>query len=312
MVLGRSGARARGHDGGRAHGREQRKLAHGESSCLERDLRLPGRRCANYASPAARWVWVKTLDLPCRMGHDPAMESLRLLRDCAPVHGVRLEAEAMADAGSPAAAVALLTAAAADLEQDAPGEAGILLAEASAHAFYAHGRERALELARRAVEVAGNGGGAASVIAGAQLGVALQWAGLPVDAQRAWLAAAELPVSNDPHLLGVQAGALLRAGNLNVARERAYAAAARARAAGDEFALRDALTFQAISEIHLGLLHEARSSSIALEQAAGTEATRHATRSSRRPGLGRGAARERRSLPRHCARRPAVTPRRSG
>ena len=207
------------------------------------------------------------------MGHDPAMESPRLLRDRAPVHGVRLEAEALSDAGSPAAAVALLTAAAADIEQDAPGEAGILLAEASAHAFYAHGRERALELARRAVEVAGDGAGAASVIAAARLGDALQWAGLPVDAQRAWLAAAELPVSNDPHLLGVQAGAVLRAGNLKVARERAYAAAARARAAGDEFALRDALTYQAISEIHLGLLHEARSSSLALEQAAGIEAT---------------------------------------
>ncbi len=69
------------------------------------------------------------------MGHDPAMESPRLLRDRAPVHGARLEAEALADAGSPAAAVALLTAAAADLEQDAPGEAGILLAEASAHAL---------------------------------------------------------------------------------------------------------------------------------------------------------------------------------
>ena len=201
------------------------------------------------------------------MGHDPAMESRASVQDA------RLEAEALADAGSPAAAVALLNAAADDLEQDAPGKAGILLAEASFHALLAHGRERALELARRAVEVAGDDAGAASVIVRARLGDALQWSGLPVDAQRAWLAAAELPASNDPHLLCVQAAAVLRAGNLGVARERAYAAAARARTAGDDFALRDALTFQAISEIHLGLLREARSSSLALEQAAGHEAT---------------------------------------
>ena len=106
-------------------------------------------------------------------------------------------------------------------------------------------------------------------------------------------------------------GGVLRAGNLNVARERAYAAAARARAAGDEFALRDALTFQAISEIHLGLLHEARSSSIALEQAAGTEAT-----GMRLEALGVRAWVEALlgnvEACRACARRPAVTPRRWG
>jgi DNA-binding CsgD family transcriptional regulator len=216
---------------------------------------------------------VKTLDFDWRIGHHRLMGSLRPLRRRAPVDDVRLEAEAAADEGSPAAAVALLTAAAQDLGPDAPGDAGILLAEASAHAFHAHGRERALELAREAVALTGDGAGAASVIAGARLGDALQWAGRSLEAQRAWLAAAALPAGTDPHLLCVQAAAILRAGNLKEARERAYSAAARARAAGDEFWLRDALTFQAISEIHLGLLREARSSSIALERAAGAGAT---------------------------------------
>ena len=216
---------------------------------------------------------MKTLDLPCRIGHDPVMERLRPLGSCAPFDDIRLEAEAAADAGSPAGAVALLMAAAEDVERDAPGEAGILLAEAAAHAFYAHGRERALELARRAVEITGDAAGAAPVITRARLGDALQWAGLTVDAQRAWLAAADLPVSADPYLLCVQAAAVLRAGNLTSARERAYAAAARARAAGDHFVLRDALTYQAISEIHLGLLREARGSCRALERAVDAEAT---------------------------------------
>ena len=216
---------------------------------------------------------MKTLDLSCRIGHDPVMGRLRPLRGCAPIDDIRFEAEAAADAGSPAAAVALLTAAAEDIERDAPAEAGILLAEAAAHAFYAHGRERALELARRAVDLTGDSAGAASVITAARLGDALQWAGLPIDAQRAWLAAADLPVSADPHLLCVQGAALLRAGNLKSARERAYVTAARARAAGDHFALRDALTFQAISEIHLGLLREARGSCLALERATDAEET---------------------------------------
>jgi DNA-binding CsgD family transcriptional regulator len=57
------------------------------------------------------------------------------------------------------------------------------------------------------------------------------------------------------------------------ARERAYAAAARARQAGDRFTLRDALTFQTISEIHLGLLREARASAELLEDAAGSGPT---------------------------------------
>jgi DNA-binding CsgD family transcriptional regulator len=66
----------------------------------------------------------------------------------------------------------------------------------------------------------------------------------------------------------VQAAALVRAGRLVEARERAYAAAARAREAGDRFSLRDALTYQTISEIHLGLLREARTSAAMIEDAA--------------------------------------------
>ena len=153
--------------------------------------------------------------------------------------------------------------------------------------------------------------GAASVITAARLGDALQWAGLPIDAQRAWLAAAELAGLGRP-APALRAGrGAPPCGELKSARERAYVTAARARAAGDHFALRDALTFQAISEIHLGLLREARGSCLALERADGRRGNRQATRRPRPPCLGRGAARERRSLPRDGAPQPTASLRRS-
>ena len=74
-------------------------------------------------------------------------------------------------------------------------------------------------------------------------------------------------ISPEPHLLATRTDALLRAGELVAARESAYATALRAREAGDGEALRDALTFQSIAEIHLGLLREADVSAAALEAA---------------------------------------------
>ena len=181
--------------------------------------------------------------------------------------GVRARAEAAADAGSPAAALALMTAAAADLERSAPLEAAVLLAEGSWYAKLAHGAARALEIAGRAAHLAGDAEGDAAAIVHARLGDALQWNGRYAQAQREWLRAASGPPSADPHMLCTRTGALLRAGRLPQARESAYAAAARAREAGDKEALRDALTFQALAEIHLGLLREARASAVDLDAA---------------------------------------------
>ena len=116
--------------------------------------------------------------------------------------------------------------------------------------------------------------GAASVITAARWGDALQWAGLPIDAQRAWLAAADLPVSADPHLLCVQGAALLRAGSLKSARERAYVTAARARAAGDR--LRAALTpsrFRRSARSTWACCARHGSSCLALERATDAEET---------------------------------------
>ena len=218
---------------------------------------------------------MKTLDLLLGIGHDLAVESASRPIRVAIHRDVRADADAAADSGSPAAAVALLTAAAEDVERNAPAEAAVLLADASSHAMMAHGPARALELARRAVAVAGRADGnlEVAVTVRARLGDALQWNGLNVEAQREWLAAAGVPAATDPQLLRTQAAAALRAGHLSQARERAYSAAARARAAGDRFSLRDALTFQAISEIHLGLLREARASAVEIESAAGAATT---------------------------------------
>ncbi|MDP9283576.1 MAG: helix-turn-helix transcriptional regulator [Actinomycetota bacterium] len=180
---------------------------------------------------------------------------------------IRADAELAADRGSPAAALALLTAAAEDIERRTPLDAAVLLAEASFHAMLAHGPARALELALSAAEVTRGADSDSEIIIRARLGDALQWNGRNREAMEEWLAASETRGSTDPRVRCAQAAALLRAGRLVAAREGAYAAAARARRAGDRFSLRDALTYQTISEIHLGLLREARASAVLLEDA---------------------------------------------
>ena len=186
---------------------------------------------------------------------------------------IRADADLATDRGSPAAALALLTAAAEDIRPRAPLDAAVLLAEASFHAMLAHGPARALELARDAADVIRGADGDSEIIIRARLGDALQWNGRNREAMEEWLAAGATQGSTDPRVRCTQAAALLRAGRLVAARERAYAAAARARQAGDRFSLRDALTFQAISEIHLGLLREARASAAVIQDAAGSGAT---------------------------------------
>jgi DNA-binding CsgD family transcriptional regulator len=214
---------------------------------------------------------VKTLDLRVAMGHDQEVASSSEAGSGTHSISICADAELAADRGSPAAALALLTAAAEDLEPRAPLDAAVLLAEASFHAMLAHGPARALELARGAAEIARGADGDRAIIIRGRLGDALQWNGRNREAMEEWLAAGEMRGSTDPRVRCTQAAALLRAGRLVHARERAYAAAARARAAGDRFSLRDALTYQTISEIHLGLLREARTSAALIEDAAGAE-----------------------------------------
>jgi DNA-binding CsgD family transcriptional regulator len=211
---------------------------------------------------------VKTLDLSLAMGHDHEVAGSREGRSGARSLSVRADAELAADRGSPAAALALLTTAAEDIERRTPLDAAVLLAETSFHAMLAHGPARALELALSAAEVIRGADSDSEIIIRARLGDALQWNGRNREAMDEWLAASETRGSTDPRVRCTQAAALLRAGRLVAARERAYAAAARARRAGDRFSLRDALTFQTISEIHLGLLREARASAALLEDAA--------------------------------------------
>jgi DNA-binding CsgD family transcriptional regulator len=212
---------------------------------------------------------VKTLDLRPALSHDPVVAEVRPLRQAARQDDVLAQAEAAASAGSPAAATALVTAAAEDIEREAPLEAAALLAEASWYALHAYGSARSLELARRAAALADEGDGAVALITRARLGDALQWDGHYAEARREWLQAAALQTAPEPRLLCERTNALLRAGELTRARESAYGASARARDAGDGAMLYDALTLQALSEIQLGLLREAHASARDAEAAAG-------------------------------------------
>ena len=121
-----------------------------------------------------------------------------------------------------------------------------------------------------AARLAAGASGRVALIVHGRLGDALQWNGRYAEAQPEWLKAAEATTPPEPHLLATRTDALLRSGQLMAARESAYAGAARAREAGDRDSLRDALTFQAMTEIHLGLLREADASATELETAVGS------------------------------------------
>lgn len=214
---------------------------------------------------------MKTLDLPPRP-HNPSVGQVRP-RQPALEREVHARAEAAASGGSAAAALALMTAAAEDVESHDRLEAAILFAEASWYAQLAHGPVRALQLARHAESLSDGADGDVALIVRARLGDALQWNGRYAEARQEWLRAASVPASPRPHLLCARTDALLRAGDLVRARESAYTAAARARAANERAWLRDALTFQVLAEIHLGLLPEAHTSARELEAAAGPAIT---------------------------------------
>jgi DNA-binding CsgD family transcriptional regulator len=166
-----------------------------------------------------------------------------------------------------------MAAAAEDVEASDPHAAAVLLAEGSWYARMAYGPARALEVARGAERLAVGAEGVVAAIVHARLGDALQWNGRYRDAQPEWLRAAAARLPPDPPLLALRTDALVRAGDLPAARESAYATATRAREAGDPDALRDGLTYQVISEIHLGLLREADASAAELEARAGGAAS---------------------------------------
>jgi hypothetical protein len=155
----------------------------------------------------------------------------RPLRRPARDDDVRVPAEAAAKAGSTAAALALMTAAAEDVGRDDPHEAAVLLAEASWYALFAHGPARALQLARRAAELAADADGRVALIVHGRLGAALQWNGQYAEARSEWLRAAAATTAPVPYLLATRTDVLLRSGDLVAARESAYATAARAREA---------------------------------------------------------------------------------
>lgn len=162
-----------------------------------------------------------------------------------------------------------MTAAAEDVEGGDPYAAAVLLAEASWYAFLAHGPARALQVARRATELASGADGRVALVVHGRLGDVLQWNGRYAEAQPHWLRAAAATIPPEPQLLIARTAALLRGGDLVASRESAYTSAARAREARDRDSLRDALTFQAMAEIHLGLLREADGSARELEIAVG-------------------------------------------
>ena len=201
------------------------------------------------------------------------MGRVRPLRRAVQEGDVRALAEDLARAGSPAAALAAMTAAAEDVERDDPHAAAMLLAEASWYARLTHGPERALEVARRGAQLGDKADGRVALVVHSRLGDALQWTGRYREAQREWLQAAAAKTPAEPQLLLMRTNALLRSGELVTARESAYASAARAREAGDRDALRDALTFQTMAEIHLGLLREADASASEVEAAVGSVAS---------------------------------------
>jgi DNA-binding CsgD family transcriptional regulator len=215
---------------------------------------------------------VKTLDFLPERGENSAVAGIRPLRRPDLYDDVRARADAATRAGSPAAALALLTAAAEDVEADDPLEAAMLRAEASWYAHLAHGPARALHVARDAAQLADGADGRVALIVHSRLGDALQRNGRYLEAQREWLTAAAARTGAEPDLLVLRTDVLLRAGELVAAHESAYAAAARAREAGDAGSLRDALTYQVTAEIHLGLLREADASATALTAAAGATA----------------------------------------
>ena len=156
-----------------------------------------------------------------------------------------------------AEAVAYLRAAAADLaEEDRPG-AAMLLVDAVQHTVFLSGPERALEIAREAVELARGTAGTAELRASTRLGDAHAWAGNYGQAREEWARAAHLGNGREPSVLCERANALMRAGQLDAARAAAYEAMVRSRQAESRADLLDALNIACTAEVHLGNLPEA-------------------------------------------------------
>lgn len=166
------------------------------------------------------------------------------------------QGRALADAGRLAEAIAYLRASAADIADEDPPGAAMLLVDAVQSTMLLSGPERALEVAREAVEMARATAGTAELRAMTRLGDAHAWAGRYDEAREAWARAATLDVGNEPSVLCERANALLRAGLLDAARAAAYEAVVRSRQAESKADLLDALNIACTVQVHLGNLHE--------------------------------------------------------
>ena len=132
---------------------------------------------------------------------NPGVGRVELVRRTVREDEIRARAEELAREGSPAAALALMTTAAEDLESRQPHAVAVLLAEASWYARLAYGSAHALQVARRATEFAGGADGRVAVAVHARLGDALQWNGRYAEARSEWLRAAACRFPPEPRLL---------------------------------------------------------------------------------------------------------------
>jgi ATP/maltotriose-dependent transcriptional regulator MalT len=179
------------------------------------------------------------------------------VRDRQPVAARQAQGRALANVGRTAEAIAYLRASAADIAEDDPPGAALLLVDAVQPTLLLSGPERALAIAMEAAEVARGTAGAAEVRALTRLGDAHAWAGRYAEAREAWARAATLDAGKEPSVLCERANALLRAGELDAARAAAYEAIVRSRQAESRPDLLDALVIACIAQAHLGNLHEA-------------------------------------------------------
>ena len=133
----------------------------------------------------------------------------------------------------------------------------MLLVDAVQHTVFLSGPERALEIAREAVELARGTAGTAELRASTRLGDAYAWAGDYGRAREEWARATHLGDGREPSVMCERANALLRAGQLDAARAAAYEAVVRSRQAESRVDLLDALNIAFTAEVHLGNLPEA-------------------------------------------------------
>jgi ATP/maltotriose-dependent transcriptional regulator MalT len=170
---------------------------------------------------------------------------------------IRRAASALDDAGRSAEAMAVLLTGARDLAPSDPSGSVRLMVEAASVALLVSGPQRALDVARDAVQSADDVDPAVALLAWTRLGDAWMWVGRPSDARAAWARATAIPAGDDVTILCERVNVLLRSGELKMASEAASEAIVRARQQEDRPALHDAFGMAVTAQIHLGRLREA-------------------------------------------------------